>query len=86
MLVYKATSQTTGKVYIGITINTLEYRKSQHERAAIEGKTYHFYNAIRKYGFSDFIFEVIEDNIDNIDTLSQRERYWIAYYNSYEDG
>lgn len=86
MLVYKATSQTTGKVYIGITINTLEYQKSQHERAAIEGKTYHFYNAIRKYGFSDFIFEVIEDNIDNLDTLNQRERYWIAYYNSYEDG
>lgn len=86
MLVYKATSKTTKKVYIGITTNTLEYRMSQHKRAADEGKTYHFYNAIRKYGFDDFIFEVIEDNINNIEDLYDREKYWIAYYNSYENG
>lgn len=86
MLVYKATSKTTNQVYIGITTNTLEYRMAQHKRAANEGKEYHFYNAIRKYGFDDFIFEIIEDNIDSIEELNKREQYWIAYYNSYEDG
>lgn len=87
MIVYKATSKTTGKVYVGITTNTLEYRKSQHKRAAFEGqKNYHFYNAIQKYGFDDFVFEIIEDNITDIKTLQDREVYWIKFYNSYEEG
>lgn len=87
MIVYKATSKTTGKVYIGITTNTLDYRKNQHKRAASESqKNYHFYNAIQKYGFDDFIFEVIEDNITDVKALQKREVYWIKFYNSYEDG
>lgn len=87
MIVYKATSKTTGKVYVGITTNTLDYRKNQHERAAFEGrKNYHFYNAIQKYGFDDFIFEIIEDDIPDIKTLQDREVYWIKFYNSYEEG
>lgn len=87
MIVYKATSKTTGKVYVGITTNSLEYRKNQHKRAASEGqKNYHFYNAIQKYGFDDFVFEVIEDDITDIKTLQDREVYWIKFYNSYEEG
>lgn len=86
MLVYKATSQTTNKVYIGITTNTLEYRMAQHKRAAEEGKQYHFYEAIRKYGFDDFIFEIVENNINDYEYLKEREIYWIKHYNSYENG
>ena len=46
----------------------------------------HFHNAIRKYGFSDFVFQVIEDNITSEAVLNEREKYWIEYYNSYYDG
>lgn len=86
MIVYKATSKTTHKVYIGITTNSLQHRMDQHKKAAEEGKPYHFYCAIRKYGFDDFNFEIIEDGITDIEKLKEREQYWIQYYNSYEDG
>ena len=85
MLIYKATSKTTGKVYIGQTQSTLEERIRKHQVAS-ENKQYHFYNAIRKYGFDDFTWEIIEDNINDVDTLNEREIYWIEYYNSYENG
>ena len=88
MFIYKATSKTTGKVYIGQSCQSLEKRMHQHLCRAITNydPTNHFHNAIRKYGFLDFDFEIIEDNIiDNL-TLDERERYWIEYYNSYYDG
>ena len=85
MLIYKATSKTTGKVYIGQTQQSLDERIRQHKRAS-EAKQYHFYNAIRNYGFDDFMWEIVEDNINNVDLLNEREIYWINYYNAYEDG
>ena len=88
MIIYKATSKTTGKVYIGQTHQTLEKRKSQHRSRAMTNydPTNHFHNAIRKYGFSDFDFQIVEDNITNDEELNTKEKYWIEYYNSYYDG
>ncbi len=85
MLIYKATSKTTGKIYIGQTSQTLQQRISQH-KCHSDNKNYHFYNAIKKYGFDDFIFEIVEDDIQNADELNKREKYWIKYYDSYENG
>ena len=85
MLIYKATSKTTNKVYIGQTTTTLQNRINHHKTAS-EVKNYHFYNAIKKYGFDDFEWEVLEDDIHDINLLNEREKYWINYYNSYEDG
>ena len=45
-----------------------------------------FHNAIRKYGFQDFVFQIIEDGITSNDLLDEREKYWINHYNSYYDG
>ena len=88
MFIYKATSTTTGKVYIGQSCQTLEKRMCQHLHKATSDydPTNHFHNAIRKYGFQDFVFQIIEDNIIDNDTLNEREKYWIQYYNSYYDG
>ena len=85
MLIYKATSKTTQKVYIGLTTTSLEERK-RHHKETYENKNYHFYYAIRLYGWDDFEWEVIEDNINDINLLQKREQYWISYYNSYENG
>jgi hypothetical protein len=41
--------------------------------------------AIRHYGPDSFTFEVLEEVI-NIEDLNVREIYWIAYYNTYNDG
>lgn len=55
-LIYKYTSPS-GKIYIGQTINE-KIRKSKHKIDSKIRKTY-FANAIRKYGFESFIYEVI---------------------------
>lgn len=87
MFIYKATSATTGKVYIGQTTQTLQERINQHNSHAFGHQyNYHFHNAIRKYGADDFNYEIIEDDIKSVETLNERERYWISYYNSYYDG
>lgn len=88
MFIYKATSTTTGKVYIGQSCQTLEKRMSQHLYKATSDydPSNHFHNAIRKYGFQDFVFQIIEDDITSNDLLNEREKYWINHYNSYYDG
>ena len=87
MFIYKATSKTTGKIYIGLSTQTLEKRISQHNSHAFGLQSeYHFHRAIRKYGVDDFVYEIIEDNINDIEYLKQREQYWIKQYNSYYEG
>lgn len=41
------------------------------------------YYAINKYGIENFTFEIIESQVEN---YNDRERYWIKYYDSYENG
>lgn len=87
MLIYKATSATTGKVYIGQTTQTLQERINQHNSHAYNCQyNYHFHNAIRKYGADDFDYVIVEDNIESIEKLNEREKYWIAHYDSYYNG
>ena len=42
------------------------------------------YNAIRYYGSNVFELEIVEEC--SSDVVDEREKYWIAYYNSYENG
>lgn len=87
MFIYKATSATTGKVYIGQSSQTLQERINQHNSHAFGHQyNYHFHSAIRKYGADDFTYEIIEDDIKTIEELNEREKYWIAQYNSYYNG
>lgn len=82
MIIYKATNLINNKVYIGQTINTLEYRKSQHLRdARLRPRNIYFHNAIHKYGEENFVFEVI-DTANRIEELNDKEEYWIKFYNS----
>lgn len=41
---------------------------------------------MRKYGINNFNFEIIELCSDDNNLLSEREKYWIDFYNSYETG
>lgn len=83
MIIYKATNTNNGKVYIGQTTASMEYRMNQHRNNAMNNHRYHtyFHNAIRKHGFEAFTFEII-DTATNIDELNKKEQFWIAYYKS----
>lgn len=83
MWVYKITNLVNGKCYVGITTN-LEYRWHCHRNAP----NYPYlknplYSAMRKYGIENFRFEVIEEGIQNIITLGEKERYYIKKYHSH---
>lgn len=85
-VVYKITNNINGKIYVGQSKNSAEYRFNQHFREARSklkhGKTnVSFHNAIVKYGKESFSYEVLEE-IDDIQLLNEREIYWIKYLNS----
>lgn len=82
-VIYKITNKINNKVYIGKTELSIDQRWSQHMRDA-DKKDYPLYRAIRKYGKENFSIEEIERCDSEI--LSQRECYWIQYYNSFLKG
>ena len=84
--IYKIINQINNKVYIGKAGN-IERRWYEHRSDAKNpNKTYHLYQAMRKYGLDNFIFEIIEECPPDNDILSEREKYWINYYDSYNNG
>ena len=84
--IYKIENQINHKVYIGQTIKSLNKRFSQHKNNYTKPyfSQIHLYRAFKKYGIENLSSEKIEQVND--EDLDEREKYWIAYYNSYENG
>lgn len=82
MLIYKITGPSN-KIYIGQTSKDLRTRMSAHKRDHIRPiRACPLYNDMLKYGFDNFKFEVVQDNINDQDELDMAERYWIGFYDS----
>jgi len=81
-LIYKATNLLNNKIYIGQTRQKLYERKSKHKRNALKSKrnTY-FYNAIRKYGWRNFKWEILGYTYSK-EELIKCEIEGIKFYNS----
>ena len=79
--VYMYTSPS-GKHYVGRTC------QSQKQRSHKNGEGYKvcsaFWNAIQKYGWENFKYEVLEEDI-SANNIDERENYWIDYYHSSAD-
>jgi len=83
MIIYKVTNKINNKVYIGQTTLSLDERRRYHyKESRRKNDTTYFHNALNKYHYEDFVWEILEDNIDNIDTLNEKEIYYISKYNS----
>jgi group I intron endonuclease len=81
--IYKITSPS-GKVYIGQSVN-LDKRKGEYRRMASTIKSQlKLYNSLVKYGFSEHIFEVVEEC--EVELLNARERHWQDFYNVVGEG
>lgn len=87
-IIYKATNLQNQKVYIGQTTQSLAERIYHHYYRADNSPEIthtHFINAIRKYGKNNFEWEII-DRAETKDELDQKERYWIAFFDSINTG
>ena len=86
--IYKITNITNNKSYIGKSSN-IEERWNYHLNRYNNIKEYNkpLYRAFRKYGISNFSFEILEELENNYDIVSnEREKYWIQYYNTFNFG
>jgi len=79
-IIYCHRNKVNGKSYIGWTIKGLEKRWKEHCSASRLGAKTIFANALRKWGFTDDIWdhEIIEDNIVSIAVAKEAEKFWIA--------
>ena len=81
--IYKATNIINTKVYIGFTSKDLRYRKSQHKKATTNS---HFHNAIKKYGFDVFAWEILYQSKEKDYCLLVMEPHFITEYDSFNIG
>lgn len=81
-IIYCIHNLTTGKKYIGQTVEKLQRRVLRHFRTINETK---ISRAIQKYSKYNFVYGIVEE-IEDINLLDEREKYWILYYNSVDNG
>ena len=92
MIIYKVTNISNNKIYIGKTIQDFEKYKRTHISNALNNvdskygrKPRVFYNAIRKHGYENFEWEILEI-CQNKNELNEKEIFYIEKYNSYSTG
>lgn len=85
--IYVITNQVNGKRYVGKTThNSINKRWKEHIKDS-KNRKYNkrpLYNALNKYGIENFIIEQLEEC--SIETLEERELYWIDKLNTYHSG
>ena len=85
--IYKITNKVNGKSYIGLSTN-IERRfidhKHRKDRSRNKSKCKILYQAFLKYGIENFDFSIIE--CCQVEKLSEREQYWVAFYDTYYNG
>jgi group I intron endonuclease len=82
-VIYLITNKINGKVYIGQTLRPFKKRLYEYKRSEWTDKKYsgHLISAIKKYGFNNFEFFII-DNAETIEELNEKEIYYINFYGS----
>ena len=78
MIIYKVTNKLNGQIYIGQTSKSLEERKLRHEKESLteNRKSVKFHNALVKYGFNNFTWEVLRE-CNSQDELDYYEEFYI---------
>ena len=82
--IYKIINDINDKIYIGQTINNINHRLQTHINTALRAPRCKFHYAIKDIGPEHFTILLIEECQDNL--LDDREKYWIKYYNTVENG
>ena len=98
-IVYKITNIINNKVYIGVTTRRfvdrycskgtgIERVFGYHQARKDCGNCYnkHLHSSIKKYGFESFVVKEVFDIAKNKEELAQKEKYYIDFYDSLENG
>lgn len=84
--IYKVVNQINGKVYIGFT-KDYKQRIRQHKKSITNPKyKSKFHNALRKYGWDNFVWDIIFQSKDENYCKSIMEPHFIVEHNSRERG
>lgn len=79
-IIYKATNTINGKAYIGFTSHSLKKRMKEHKnRTNNSSESRYFHNAIRKWGWDAFVWNIILENAtldDEIRLISEHNTFW----------
>ena len=83
-IIYCYTNNINNKKYIGQTINPMQ-RYNAHKSSYQNSKDKEYdsllHRAFRKYGFENFTYEILVQDIDDIEILNQLEEYYIKKLN-----
>lgn len=80
VFVYKITCNTTGKIYVGITARTPEFRWQQHVQHGMSGRlNTPLYAAIREYGRDNFTLECVGETKTRKEA-GELEKKFVAEY------
>lgn len=84
--IYLITNNINNKKYVGKTVRSIRERWVEHIQNSKNDKYKNrpLYRAMRKYGPDNFSIKELEKC--GISILSDREKYWIKYYNSFKRG
>lgn len=77
MYIYKTTNLINNKIYIGLSTKSVEESTDYYGSGRLINE------AIQKYGKENFIKEILDDNISDLDILKTREIYWIEALKSH---
>ncbi|WP_372757890.1 NUMOD1 domain-containing DNA-binding protein [Mariniflexile sp.] len=84
-VIYKVTHKESGKIYVGVTKNSIHQRKLDHQERANRHEKGQFQEAIGTYGPEAFIWTQI-DTAYSSDELAQKEKEYIIQYDSKANG
>ena len=84
--IYLISNDINNKLYVGQTIQTLSKRFNGHCCYSKSDRSANMYikRAIHKYGRDKFHITLIEEC--PISLINDREKYWISFYDSYNNG
>lgn len=78
--IYCYTNNINGKKYIGQTKDVSKRCHKANYKNCIK-----FYSAIEKYGYENFSFEILENNL-TLEEANKKEEKYISFYNTVEEG
>ena len=78
MIIYMATNTISGKLYVGLTKGSFQALLWRHKNSIKKPKQV-FQKALRKHGWNNFHFEVIDSDATSYDHLKQLEIWYIEH-------